>query len=114
MPAIIHANATDLDKAFYIQSVKSAVSDFRRLSIYPVKWSTGVHHAKCIHIGAGFKAVWLATDAAGDGLFLVDEEETYAFTILAARDFSLHRYDLLADDGRRKAREYVRRKLLKL
>lgn len=104
----------DLDRAFRIRTVGAAFANLRRLRIYPVRWANGGVPVRCIYLEAGFKSVSLATDALGDGLYLIDSEDTFAHPIFAARDFSLHRYDLLTDEGRRKAREYIRRKLSKL
>jgi hypothetical protein len=106
--------AIDLDRASRLSTVGAAFANLRRLRIYSVRWDNGYAPVRCIYLEAGFKAISLGTDSFGDGLYLIDSDEVSIHPLLSPRDFSLHRYDLLTTDGRRKAREYVRRKLSKL
>jgi hypothetical protein len=86
------------------------------ISIWFATWCSGPPSPGVqITLPGAQRRLELRTDINGDGLYHSAACPTgLGKRVFAARDFSLNRYDLSTETGRRSAREYVRRKLPKL
>ena len=106
-----------------LADVLKASKNLHRIEVWPTEVREGasvidlvltttvpytVPRGKGTHVAIERDRLKLLTGPQGDGLYYGDTE------ILATRDFSLNGYDTNSAEGRKRAREYVRRKLSKL
>lgn len=92
-----------------IAAVRAALGTARLRMIPQSAWNPACKYVPVADVLG--RVFW--TDGNGDGLYVHDSRGEIQ-QLLAVREFSLHRYDLSTDTGRRQAREYLRRKLAKL
>ena len=93
-----------------IAAVRVAVGAARLRMLGQPSWGSAWKYVPVADLGQ----YTFFTDSGGDGLYTLRSRESGFEQLLAVRDFSLHKYDLTTDAGRRQAREYIRRKLSKL
>lgn len=101
--------------ALRLERLKTVLRKAKRIQVWRGIWDTApdAPHIPFVDIQAGDTSLRLVTDLEGDGLYFQDIRATHqrGAPLFHVRDFSLHHYDLATPDGRRQAREYVRRKL---